>query len=415
MQRVSSNTESMNFSYYNRLHEGNKNKLSTQMQSQQRIALLRDDPTAAAQSVRLQSKDTRLAQYENNLNQTINQLAVVGGNMTQATELLQRVREIAVQAANGTYAKDDMKYMATEINQYLEEMVQLANQKGADGRSLFAGTRTDTAAFRAVEGHVEGADSLVVTAVEYLGNNESRSVQYADGSQVQTQFTGNQVFWAENQQIWGANRVDGFVVPEDTAIVVDNQRIELRAGDSIHSVIQRINQADVAVKAELDAVENVLILKSTTPHQVWVADVPGSTIMADLGIVKTQDQVAPGNINTQARVSGGSMFDMIIGLRDALYSGDQMRVGGAALAGIDQAMHNINTQQATLGARQNRLEMAVQRTTYESLAYKTWDDQLRGLDFAQAATEMAAMDTTLQATYRMTSNLFKNSLMDFLR
>ena len=415
MMRISTGMERNNFAHYNRLHEIDKNKTEKQINSSYRIGLLRDDPSSAAHSIRFQGKLERLAKYQQNAELTINNYAVAESTMDSAVQLMQRVRELAVQAANGVWKPSDLKYMAQEVNTYLEEMFRLSNQTGADGLSLFAGTRTDGAAFRAIRGNVDGADGLVITGVEYIGNNASRQTEYSDGSRIDAQFPGNAVFWAENQKVWSANRVDGFVVPEDTYIVIDNTRIDLKAGDSIQSLMERINQADVAVKASLDPVENTLVLSTTTPHQIWLSDGEGGTVLRDLGVLSNLERQSPNNLDSAARVAGGSTFDMIVQLRDAMYEADQHKIGGSALGGIDMALESINIQRSKLGSQDNRLNFALQRISQEENAYTAWDNAARALNFTDAIAELNALETMLQASYRMTGSTIKTTLMDFLR
>lgn len=415
MMRISTGMERDGFTHYNRLNEIDKNRTQKQIDSQYRIGLLRDDPTSAAHSIRFQSKINHLAKYEMNAQNAISNFAIMEGNINEAVELLQRVRELAVQAANGTFTKSDLLYIANEVNEYLEELLSLSNQTGADGLSLFAGTRTDAAAFRALRGNVDGTQGLVITGVEYIGNNASRDAEYSDSARIESQLAGNAVFWAENQQVWSANRVDGFVVPQDTAIVIDNTRINLKTGDSIQALIERINQADVAVKASIDPVENTLVLSTTTPHQIWLSDADGGTVLADLGILSNLERQSPNNLNPAARVAGGSMFDMVVQVRDAMLEGDQHKIGGSALGGIDMAMDNMNLQRAKLGSRDNRLQFAVQRLSCEHSSYQAWDNIARSLNYADAISELNALDTAMQASYRVAAGTFSKTLMDFLR
>lgn len=413
--RISTGMERTGFSHYNRLNEIEKNRTEKQIDSQHRIGSLRDDPTSAAHSIRFQGKMVRLAKYEMNAQMTMHNYSMMEGSMSEAVELMQRIRELAVQAANGTYTKSDLAYMAGEVNEYLEELFTLANHTGADGLALFGGTRTDTAAFRAVRGNVDGAEGMVLTNVEYIGNNASRESEYSDGSRIESQLPGNSVFWAENQQIWSANRVDGFVVPQDTAIVIDNTRIDLKAGDSIQTLIERINQADVAVKASIDPVENTFVLSTTTPHQLWLSDIDGGTTLTDLGILSDNERLSPNNLSPAVRIAGGSMFDMVVQLRDAMYEGNQHKIGGSTLGGVDMAMDNLNLQRAKLGSRDNRLQFAVQRINADENNYKDWDNLARGLNFADAITDLKALETAMQASYRVAAGTIKTTLMDFLR
>jgi flagellar hook-associated protein 3 FlgL len=416
MYRVSSSMGQNSFQYHNHMNESQKHKVDQQVQSQKGIARLRDNPTNAAHSVRYQSKNARLERYQQNVDNAVNRLAVTESSVAQATGILQRIREIAVQGANGTYSKEDLSYMAIEVNEYLEELGNIANSKGGDGLALFSGTRTDVDAFRLVRGSVVGASQQMITGAMYTGNVDTRESAYADHASMSTQFTGNQLFWAENQNIWGASDVAQFVVQQDSSIHIDGVEIPLQAGDGIHAVIHKINQADIAVKASLDPVENNLVLQTTQPHQLWLNDGVNSTTFEELGlIVSGQEASTPNNYHPFARVSGGSMFDMVIQVRDALLVGDGNRLGGSAIGGIDNALNHVNLGRAQLGAKQNRLEVTGERISKESLIYTGWDDQMRGLDLASALIEQKMLESAMSASYATAAKVMQPSLMDFLR
>jgi len=401
--------EHSNFLHFNRHNELARNRVQDQMSTQYRINRLREDPAAAAQSMRFQSKATRLERYSHNIDNTINYFSVVEGNMAQATEILQRIRELTVQGANGTYTQEETRYMAMEVNQLLEELLMVGNSRDGNGLALFAGTHTNGEAFRGVRTNVAGSPIPLLSNVEYLGNSDSRLMQYGDGFTIETQFSGNRVFWAENQRLMGANSVAGFVVQQDSSIIINGQEVNLNAGDSIHTVINRINNSETAVRASLDPVFNRLVLTTTEPHQLSLSDGVGS-VFNDLGIIDGPNNFADGVISY-----GGSMFDMIIAARDAMLNGDQEALSGRILGGLDLAFTNLNNVRADLGSRENRLAMANNRLGHETLSYIRWDNSLRGLNFAEAATELSHINTVLQATYSMASNILQPTLMDFLR
>ncbi|NIZ19758.1 flagellar hook-associated protein 3 [Entomospira culicis] len=416
MYRVSSSMGQSNFDYHNRAHESQKHKIDGQIQSQRGIARLRDNPVNAAHSVRYQSKNVRLERYQQNVDNAVNRLAIAESSVSEATSILQRIREIAVQGANGTYDQNDLRYMAIEVNEYLEELGNIANAKGGDGLALFSGTRTDVDAFRLVRGSVVGADEQMITGAMYTGNVDRRESAYADNASMTTQFTGNSLFWAENQRIWGASDVAQFVVQQDSSIHIDGVEIPLQAGDGVHALIHKINQADISVRASLDPVENNLVLETTQPHQLWLVDGENSTTLEELGlIVSGQEASTPNNYHPFARVSGGSMFDAVIELRDALLVGDSNRIGGAALGGIDRALDNVNLARAQMGAKHNRLESVGDRLSKDSLTYIQWDDQVRGLDLASALIEQKMLDSAMTASYASMAKVMQPSLMDFLK
>lgn len=416
MYRISSSMGQNNFEYHNRLHEVKKHKVDSQLQSQRELAHLRDNPVNAAHSIRFQGFSGRLDRYQQNINNVIMRLATTESHIEHANNILQRVREIAIQGAQGTYTQEDLKYMAVEVNEYLEELASIVNAKGGDGLSLFSGTRTNVDAFRLLRGSVVGSDEQLITKAMYIGNTGIRDSAYGDNATIATQFTGNNVFWAENQRIWGANDVAQFVVQQEGSIIIDGVEIPLKSGDGIHAVILKINQADIAVHAELDPVENNLVLESTVPHQIWLQDGEASAVFQELGFIGASQQAsAPNNYHPFARVSGGSMFDVVIQLRDALLQGDSNRVGGAAILGIDRALDNINLTRSEIGARQSRLEVTEHRLSRDKLTYMEWDDQMRGLDLAQALVEQKIIESAMTASYASASKILQPTLMDFLR
>lgn len=414
MYRISSSAEHAKFNHFNGLNEKTQSDLQGKMLSGRSITSLRDDPAGAAQSIRFQSKADRLSRYEKNIENAINNYAATEGYMAQATEIMQRVRELTVQSANGTYSKEQTAMMGNEVNELLEELAVIANAKDGNGLSLFSGTRNNTDAFRFVKGFNSETGKPVITNAEYTGNNNSALVEYSDGISTEKNFLGNNVFWSDNQEIRAINNANGFIVGQDSSVVINNVEVALKAGDSIQSVIEKINASSANVKASLDPIENNLVLSTTTPSQIWVDDVNNGTVLSDLGLTKAGFK-GPNNLAATTQSYGGSMFDTIISVRDAMLSGDRETLGSKSLASLDNAMNALNTQRATLGARESRLNFAVQRVRYENETYVGWDDSLRGLDFAKAATELSQIETMIKANYAMGSKILNTTLMDFVR
>jgi flagellar hook-associated protein 3 FlgL len=336
--------------------------------------------------------------------------------MSQAQSILQRINELTIQGANGTYAKDDLKAMGVEINEYLNELVNIGNAKGPDGQSLFAGTKLDSNAFRPVYGHVQGGDGQVVVQVEYVGSIGETNAEITEGTQMATNFPGDQVFWADQQKIYSAADSQNYSVPADSTIVIDGKAIDLRAGDNVHSVIAKINSAPVAVKASLDPVTNGLVLESTGPHQIHLDDKAGGTVLRDLGILSPRPGVRPPhNIQQDARVFGGSMFDAVIQLRDNLLQGNKEFIGGQGLAGIQASLANLQTNLAELGARDSRLEFVSQALEDQKPKVVEKLSNAIDLDLTDGITRLKMMETTHQATLRTAAKILPPTLMDYLR
>lgn len=415
MNRVSTNmfNDDMQFSLRNR--EVALNDLQNKMASQTRILNPRDDPSGAANATRFMSYQTRLEQYSTNISYAMDKQQVAEGYMREAVDVMQRVRELAVQGANGTYSKDDLKNMGQEVNQLLDELVKIGNARNGDGTYVFSGLKANTAAFRTLNGNVPGADQQVVTNVQYVGDIGRNATDVSEVSSMPVNFPGNSVFWAEHQQIYSSTDATGYTVQQDATIYIDTAPVHLTAGDNIYSIIHKINDSAASVKARLDPVSNGLVLESTSPHQIWLRDGRSSSVLKDLGIIGNDAASPPHNLSSDARVYGGSMFDMVVHLRDSLYSGNTLDVGGGALQGIDSGLNNLLGTLGKLGAENERLKMTLDRTTNQIPQVAQQISQNTDLDVTKAITDLKMLEYTQQAALQTAARVLPPTLLDFLR
>ena len=414
MRRVSSQMNNMDVQSNLRLQESRLNKINNQIGSQRRIQELRDDPIAAGHLVRYQSYAARIENFEKNA-KTLSELFMQReGYMTNSLDVMHRVRELAVTGANGIYTGDDMKNMAAEVDELLKELVQNANAIGEDGNSLFAGTETKVRAFDVEMGNVAGSGVPLIEGVRYNGNISETQVEIDENKYLTTDNAGVRTFWAEPQQIFGARDATGWRAGEDSVIAVDGAEIKINAGDNVYSLIAKINDSEAAVKATLDPVTRALNFTATDARQLWLEDVSGSAL-ADLGIIKDVSQKPPYNLAAGVRASGGTMFDAVISLRNALLAGDHEAIGGRVLGSIDQGLNNLTTRIAKSGSEYERAELNVKRNSGTALNVTQRISSEGDLDLTKAASDMKMMDFTHQATLSTAARLYSSTLLDYLR
>ena len=414
MRRVSSQMNNMDVQSNLRLQESRLNKINNQIGSQRRIQELRDDPIAAGHLVRYQSYAARIENFEKNA-KTLSELFMQReGYMTNSLEVMHRVRELAVTGANGIYTGEDMKNMAAEVDELLKELVQNANAIGEDGNSLFAGTETKVRAFDVEMGNVAGSGVPLIEGVRYNGNISETQVEIDENKYLTTDNAGVRTFWAEPQQIFAARDATGWRAGEDSVIAVDGAEIKINAGDNVYSLIAKINDSEAAVKATLDPVTRALNFTATDARQLWLEDVSGSAL-ADLGIIKDASQKPPYNLGDGVRASGGSMFDAVISLRNALLAGDHEAIGGRVLGSIDQGLNNLTTRIAKSGSEYERAELNVKRNSGTALNVTQRISSEGDLDLTKAASDMKMMDFTHQATLSTAARLYSSTLLDYLR
>ena len=117
-----------------RSQESRLNRANNQIGSQERLQTLREDPLAAGHLVRYQSYLTRVNTFEKNALTLTDEFALREGYMEDSLGIMQRIRELAVEGANGIYGREDLKNMAAEVDELLQALilclpVQIQNQQ----------------------------------------------------------------------------------------------------------------------------------------------------------------------------------------------------------------------------------------------------------------------------------------------
>lgn len=415
MRRVSTDMPSNDMLYNLGNRQYRMNELENKMGTQTRIQNLRDDPLAASRSVRFQSALVRMRQYEGNVAAAQTDLRYAEGYITEGLSLVQRIRDLTVQGANGIYTKDQLGGMAAEVDQLLEELVKMANAQDTAGRFIFSGFDARTEPFRVVSGWVPEADGRVTTAVEYVGDIGRNLAQIGDNAFVPVNVAGNDAFWAEQQQVYSSVDASAYRVRADSVIRIDGADIQLREGDTAQAIAARVNDSGAGVKASLDPVTSALVLKTTYPHQIWAQDTQGSTVLQDLGILSRGDASPPNNFADSARVFGGSTFDMVLKVRDAMYRGDQESLGGEGLGAIDLAIENLTSTLARVGSYDYRLQATAERLNYEIPEVTGANSREIDLDLAEAITDLKMLEYAHQAALSAAGRILQPTLLDFLR
>jgi flagellar hook-associated protein 3 FlgL len=415
MRRISSDMPNTDMQYRLRRQEEGLAKVEAKLGSGIRIHELRDDPMAAAHAVRYESYLARLNRYETNTRAAMEHYDLVDGYLREYNDILQRIRELAVKGANGIEGPDETRYMAVEINELLKELVDIANKTGPDGKQLFAGDKAFTEPFRIIEGTVEGGGESLVVGVEYRGAGANRRTEISDGSYTTLDISGGEAFWAEKMNIVSRFDATNYRSAEGGAFYVDGIEIAVTQGDTLHSIVAKINDSAAPVKAYVDPQTRGIALTGTNAHLIRLEDRQDSRILQDLGVIRAVGDPAAPNWHETALVSGGSAFDMVIRLRDALYRHDQDFAGSQGIGGIDLALSNLAARLTTEGSRRERSEMTWQRIGEEINNVSAALGREKYLDFAGAATDLAMMDFAHRAALQTTAKIIPPSLLDFLR
>ena len=115
--------------------QGNIEKLA----SGERINKAGDDASGLAVSEKLRSQIRGLNQAGRNIENGVSFLQTTEGYLQETTDILQRVRELAIQAANGIYSDEDRMQIQVEVSQLVSEVDRIASQAQFNGMNMLTG------------------------------------------------------------------------------------------------------------------------------------------------------------------------------------------------------------------------------------------------------------------------------------
>ena len=330
--------------------------MQKQLASGYRVNLASDDPVAAINYMDYDSRLNEIKTYKNIIENVKGKINVADSALDSVTSIIQRARELAVQGANGVYTREERQNMAVEIDQLARELIQQANSS-FKGNALFGGTMTDETPFKTniQTDKTTGLDFL--EDVRYIGNNQTQLAEVENGEKVDVTQPGNQIFWANNMEIYSTISSNGYTAAGDSKIYLDGVEIEIKAGDNLEIIANKMNNSGAAVQASIQTKdgESYFGIVSTTPHQISLMDAQGGSTLQDMGLID-HGMYPPNNYSPAAKVYTGSIFDVMIDLRKSLISDNIFQIGGTALSGIDSSLSNILKFRSHIGAVSERLD-----------------------------------------------------------
>ncbi|MFW5843652.1 MAG: flagellin, partial [Spirochaetota bacterium] len=115
--------------------DGNIEKLSSGL----RINRAGDDASGLAVSEKMRSQIRGLRQAERNAADGINMIQTAEGYLQESQDILQRLRELAVQSANGIYSTEDRMQIQVEVSSLVDEVNRVASHAQFNGMNLLTG------------------------------------------------------------------------------------------------------------------------------------------------------------------------------------------------------------------------------------------------------------------------------------
>jgi len=398
--------------------ETNQERMSAlegQLTSGSRIAKPSDDPIGAARAIGFQQSIDQSNQYLKNIDQGTNMLNSTDGALGAVTADLQRARELAVQAANGTLGPADKNAIGQEITQLQQNVLDLSNSK-VGASYLFSGTKSDK------PGYTQAVSSQL-SPTAYQGNAGSIQREVSAGVTVgvnaDAQATFDPVFKALAQiqagllDPAGAPAVSASAVATGTttpaanpspvggSLIINGVVVALTPGGS---AVTDITNADIANTAAGRPTTGVTASLSAG-HLVLTSNTVGSQGHVTLGN-------GAGTLDPAYAYFGLSAANTVPGVDNA--AGIQATLQ-ASLTGLDSALDAVNISRAGVGAKMNRFSTLQDQQTAVNTNLTGLLSQVKDVDMAQAITSFTAAQTVYQASLKSAAQSLQPSLLDFLK
>lgn len=367
-----------------------------QVSTGKRILNPSDDPAGSVQLLNLQREASLSTQYLANADNATGKLENEEAVLASATDLLQRVRELAVQGLNGTNTPADRKAIAAEIGQLNQQLLALANTRDSNGDYLFAGFASNTQPYETLFG-------------DYRGDEGQRNLKIGPGVFVPTNDPASSVF--EAPLVATTLTADAANTGTGTVSISDNSGVP----DSFPALTLSYNAGQYTVS---DGQGNSASFDYTAGMRVNLGELdpafPSLEITLDgapadgdeFGIEKRVTETAQPLFRTLQNFANALAADEV-GANDSPNNSD-------VLINLSAAMNRIVDKQAELGGRMNAIDQQIEIN--ESVAFNLEKNisELRDLDYAEAISRLTLQSTSLQAAQQSFARVQGLSLFNYL-
>ena len=217
--------------------------------SGKRINSAKDDASGLAVSTKMKSMIKGLNQASRNIADGSSMLNVASGYLQETTDILQRIRELAVQSSNGIFSADQRSMIQIEVSQLVSEIDRIASSATFNGLQLFTGkfatgneaitlhigSQTD----QQISFNLEAATAEAFGLKNVQGSGESLSISSPDEA--------NMAIATVDEALLRVSRQQSLIGANQNRMEVAKQGIDI-ASENMAAANSRIEDADMAEK-----------------------------------------------------------------------------------------------------------------------------------------------------------------------
>jgi flagellin len=347
-----------------------------------RINRAADDAAGLAVSEKLRTQIRGTSQAMRNAQDAISMIQTAEGALVEVHDMLQRMRELSVQAANDTYSNDDRKAMNNEMQALRTEINAVSTRTKFNGKELLTGSLSTTLdATSPIEG------GFVVVA----GTNTSVSSVDVSGAKAGTTFTFTDTGTAlrlsdgtTSQDILYAD----LAVSADGSKVLDYNKLGIKV--NVSSIAGETG-ANVAGGMVAGATDTIVTAAGSSSANFQIG--------AGAGGVATGDAMVVTFSRIDISASGMSALNTELGQFDTAITGGTFVTTDAEqlITALDTAITTVNDRRGSLGSVQNRLEHTVKSLSVSVENLTSSESRIRDTDVAEETSNMVRSQILTQA------------------
>ncbi len=362
-------------------------KVQDQISTGRRILTPADDPVAAAQALVVSQSKAANEQLAINRQNAAASLSLEESVLQGVTSLLQDVKTLVVQAGNPALDAKQRQFIATELSGIRDEMLSLANSRDGAGNYLFSGFQTNVQPF-----------AQTATGAQYNGDQGQRMAQVGSARKMPVSDTGAAIF--ESAKTGNGTFVTG-ANPLNTGTGVAS------TGSIANAAALTGNNYSITFTAAPGTPTTYAVVNTTTGATLSAANpyTSGESITFDGIQFDIKGSPANGDQFTVRPSGNQSVFASLTELVNLLNApvnspADQARLTmglAAANNNAGNALDNVLTVRASVGIRLKEMENLNSQGEDVGLQYAQQLEELQGLDYTKAITELSKQKIMLEA------------------
>ena len=347
-----------------------------------------DNATGLAISEKMRSQIRGLDQASQNTQDGISVVQTAEGAIEEVGNIVQRMRELAVQGANETNTGSDRAKISEELTQLHEEIDRIAESTQFNGKDLLNGTKT----VRVENGHTIEKHTNIAN-VEIQDGFDFDDITLGELKIKTTAATNNgQPVTPEKIEIVGAAN-DKYKITADG--------LQTNGKINANSTITITDSNGKSIKFTVGGADiNVGETKGGTTSKTETA-ISGKEISLQVGANTSDSQTLKVKIENVSTDSLGLDGDTITKMAKEGKKGTD--AANTMIKSLDKALERVNTSRANLGAMQNRLETTASNLTTSNENLTAAESRIRDVDVAEEMMNLSKLNLINQAAQAMMS------------